>query len=626
MTDDPRPPSGADALIQSLAAEGQVESTGAFTVEAGRARKLLESFRLADPATFVVALLQAAVLAGARRLEAEITRNRVILTFDGTPLSFEDLDQADGALFTSRESPAGRLRVALAEGLYGAEALSPKRVTVVSGGPNAGAALEHRPGQATQVTRLTEAPAGTRITVERRSNAPDDAPAGWEPPEVERLTAGGRFAPLALLVNQRQVAEGPGLADAAFVTPIATQGLEGMAGVEDEPHPAVWLVVQHGAVIATEPLEAAPAGFLAVVQAPQVRRDLGLARAVQDEAWQAAKRAAQAGRDAVLDKARRTLSYRRTLRSLEELPLARRSIRTAFLAGAFPEHRLIHDLAVWPQLSRTGADDHVSLTALKALARRVNALCFLTLDTESLSAPERRALLRRRGILRLDSVEDGQRLEDRLGAQVECLDGAILSDDPGAGRLRRLWELLGVIGVALTLALIATAVVTLYCYSDLRDKMAWPGVGIRVLRVEAVKANVRRSKRTDVVYRVWAKYTYQVRGRTYQRRDRVIKELDSEEDAKLHLARLRDPSYRIYVDPRDPTRVLHARTDPRLALLVGGIVGIILLVLFALLVVHSLRLRRAEAQAQASAREAELVRLVSQRTARARPKRRRRKR
>ena len=62
------PADDAAQLIAELQAQGVVDSDGLFTLDRDQARRKLQLFQLANPARFVLELVQAAVLKGASRL------------------------------------------------------------------------------------------------------------------------------------------------------------------------------------------------------------------------------------------------------------------------------------------------------------------------------------------------------------------------------------------------------------------------------------------------------------------------------------------------------------------------------------------------------------------------------
>lgn len=435
MNEDPHETEGAEALIAALATEGVVDSVGAFTVDSTRARQLAERFRLADPEAFVVSLLQAAVLSGASRLEAEITPSRVVLAFDGVPFTLEELSQPEDVLLAPPGVvPQAPRRMALAEGLVGAAALTPRAVTVISGGPPGGSKLERRPGQPDQLARLVAPPPGTRITVEREVAPASGSAPEWEPPEAQRLISLGRFAPLSLQVNGKVVSEGRGLPEVWFETPVAGLGLEGLAGIEAAPHPPILFVVQGGAVIAEAALEAAPDGLIAVVQAPGVRRDISLAQVVKDEAWEAVRRAVEAAVVTLLETTRRFLAFPSKRDVEAPIDLARRTIRTAWLRGAFPRERLVEDLAVWPLLGTNGTANQISIKALRSRAKKMRSLPFLTAEEDAFPALDAEVLRLHRTVLGLPSEAVAERLEERLGARLERLDTSRAAPENGAPR------------------------------------------------------------------------------------------------------------------------------------------------------------------------------------------------
>ena len=95
-------------IVDQLIAGGTIDSRGAFTVDAEKAREKIERFRLADPLAYVVELVQAAVLVGARRIDIDVDADDFCLRCDGSPFSRADLTDLESAVLVRSpdESPA----------------------------------------------------------------------------------------------------------------------------------------------------------------------------------------------------------------------------------------------------------------------------------------------------------------------------------------------------------------------------------------------------------------------------------------------------------------------------------------------------------------------------------------
>lgn len=123
----------ADELIARLAAEGELDSAGSFTLDPAAALEKLREFQLRDPTRFVLSWVRAATLLGASRIDIDIDADDVWLRFDGELLGTADFE----ALWTSVVGRRGSARVRacreLALGINGAFTWEAKAVEVRSG-------------------------------------------------------------------------------------------------------------------------------------------------------------------------------------------------------------------------------------------------------------------------------------------------------------------------------------------------------------------------------------------------------------------------------------------------------------------------------------------------------------
>jgi hypothetical protein len=213
MTEAPRTPSGADALVDDLARDGVVDSRGRFDVDPARARELLSSFRLADPTAWAAELIQSATILHASRFDTDVTRDRVTIAFDGEPFTREELELADSALLSRVENPRQRAVAQLAAALAGARAGAPGELRVTSGG----CTLVQRPGQPDRLEPAEPAP-GTLVIMRRRAGT------AAELPEAAALERKGRHADLRLTVNGAPVSQGLRLPDSQVTVPLAGEG------------------------------------------------------------------------------------------------------------------------------------------------------------------------------------------------------------------------------------------------------------------------------------------------------------------------------------------------------------------------------------------------------------------
>lgn len=125
--------SEADELIARLAAEGELEGTGGFTLDPAVALAKLREHQLRDPTLFVLSWVRVAVLLGATRIDVEIDADDVWLRFDGESLTDADFDHLWAAGVGTRGSTHAQASRELALGINGVFCWGAKSVTVIGG-------------------------------------------------------------------------------------------------------------------------------------------------------------------------------------------------------------------------------------------------------------------------------------------------------------------------------------------------------------------------------------------------------------------------------------------------------------------------------------------------------------
>lgn len=160
--------SDVDQLIAQLAAEGELDGTGGFTLDPAVALAKLREHQLRDPTLFVLCWVRAAVLLGATRIDIEIDADDVYLRFDGESLTERDFDHLWSAGVGSRGSPQVQACRELALGINGVFAWGAKHASVSGGGLRVAFDREF----AMQRVKLGEPTAGNVIHAKR--------PLGWD--------------------------------------------------------------------------------------------------------------------------------------------------------------------------------------------------------------------------------------------------------------------------------------------------------------------------------------------------------------------------------------------------------------------------------------------------------------
>lgn len=156
-----------DELLAALMQAGEVESDGAFTLDRDKARQKMQRFQLAEPARYVLELVQAAVLRGARQISVEIDQDDLHLRCDANPFSLRDFEQIYDALFIRSRSDQRQALRHLALGASTALSMKPAWVRVESGGAG-GAFLELYKGDKERMGKTKQAAGGLHVHVRQR--------------------------------------------------------------------------------------------------------------------------------------------------------------------------------------------------------------------------------------------------------------------------------------------------------------------------------------------------------------------------------------------------------------------------------------------------------------------------
>lgn len=171
----------ADELIAALAAEGELDSDGAFTLDPTVALDKLREFQLRDPTRFVLSWVRAANLLGATRIDVEADADDVWVRFDGEALGEAEFEALWSAVVGQRGSARMRACRELALGINGAFAWEAKSVVVHTG------ELRVAINRTFEMTR-TKAEAATPTTIIHAKR-----PLGWELVRRRMLDARGQL-------------------------------------------------------------------------------------------------------------------------------------------------------------------------------------------------------------------------------------------------------------------------------------------------------------------------------------------------------------------------------------------------------------------------------------------------
>ncbi len=361
-------------LIGELRADGELDSVGEFTLDRDRAREKMRRFQLTDPRSYVLELVQAAVLAGASEAHFEIDADDMRMSFDGRPFTAEDFEQLYNSMFTRRSSLALRQ---LALGLNSAMAQGPKVLRVESGT----ARMEMRPG-GDEIT-TAEMVAGTRIHVKDRfGNATlvrFVLKLRGHITEMLYLKERCRWTALAIYLGGERISRFEPLAGAAGRVERSTSEASIVAGFARERRPARLMILDQGVWIATHQLDRLPPQFVACVESPRLIKDASQRDVVRNRAYRGVRAAVRAAfYQALAELAAVGVlweepPFRRLLLHPATLPLIRRVLDAILGSEAeTPEGRAVAAVPLWPSARQPPLDlSLLDLLQLRASRGRV---------------------------------------------------------------------------------------------------------------------------------------------------------------------------------------------------------------------------------------------------------------
>ncbi len=295
-----------DKLIADLAAGADLSEPKHFTLDREKAREKLRDHQLADPRLYVLELVQAAVARGASLIQFDVDSDDVRMRFDGTPFEERDLQELYDAIWSSGRSDDVRARKCLALGFTAVMALQPRWVRLVSSDGEHGTRLEIRPNAPDRIEPAHREPSGTSIHIKARSPMQMVAELFRRDflhalPEVTLLTEHCRFCEPRVRVGSKTVSQGLTLPKATITVDINGPGVTGLGGLypqnarpdfyqqtggEDRRgYSSQMLLIRDGVWITSHALDLDPGCFIAVVDAPALRKDASQHDFVRDDAY-----------------------------------------------------------------------------------------------------------------------------------------------------------------------------------------------------------------------------------------------------------------------------------------------------------------------------------------------------
>ena len=132
MAEESERPLELNDLLGHLRKEGQVVSSGAFTIDLIHAREKLKEFQLVEPTHYVLKLVQAAVAAGASAIHLDSSKPKVVLRMAGVTFSAFEIESLFGYLFEERRDYEKRHFRALAVAVNSALGIGAREISLES--------------------------------------------------------------------------------------------------------------------------------------------------------------------------------------------------------------------------------------------------------------------------------------------------------------------------------------------------------------------------------------------------------------------------------------------------------------------------------------------------------------
>lgn len=267
-----------DAVIEQLRTDGVAEA-GKFTIDTAEAHRRMAEFGLPDQGLYVLDLVQLAVCKGASKLEIRSDKRSLHLSFDGAPITTQDAELAHSTLFfrSNDDDPEERARARLAFAL-GTVTVRGARLRLTSGDGKHGVRLVVDGGPE-RIEEATDAEAGTTLEIVYTSSSPAH--------ELTLLRERARYAPMPLLLDGERLDGGFELQDVFAKSPCTTEGTRCQLGFEIRRTGGRMLLVADGVVLAEHPLDNTRDGFVALVEASALRRDLSQWELIRDDRYDA---------------------------------------------------------------------------------------------------------------------------------------------------------------------------------------------------------------------------------------------------------------------------------------------------------------------------------------------------
>jgi len=279
-------------LLEDLRQDGQVDSTGRFTLDCAKAREKMKRYQLSDPHHYVLQVVQSAVAAGAGHIEVTVDADDCWIDSDATPPDQTELQNLFNHLFGSETEPRERSLRALATGLNSALALDPSWIRLESwDGAQGWMLLMDADGERVQPHVAPEGQAaGVKIHVRRRHT--------WQVlgrflrgivamhPEARALHDRCRRCPIAIQVNGRPVEPAGKFQDVLLHAEVEGEGYRAALALPRSLLDRSLLeVVVDGVSLEARPVDLGPLAVVGVVWSNRLARNVSQTAVAEDSAW-----------------------------------------------------------------------------------------------------------------------------------------------------------------------------------------------------------------------------------------------------------------------------------------------------------------------------------------------------
>lgn len=279
-------------ILEGLRQDGQVESTGHFTLDAVKAREKLKRFQLQDPHHYVLQVVRSAVASGARSVDLKVDADDCWIEHDGHPPGEARLQGLFNYLLRPAGNPEERSLRALATGLNSALALDPAWICLETWDGRTGWRLRID-SEGEQVQALSGNPGrnpGVWLHVRRRRS--------WQVlgrflrgivtlhPEARAMLDHCRWCPAEIRVNGRLLEAGHLPGERNLQREIRSEEYRARVALPRHPLPdSILAVVMDGVVLETRSLDLGPLALQAVVWDPKLTSNVSQSGVAEDESW-----------------------------------------------------------------------------------------------------------------------------------------------------------------------------------------------------------------------------------------------------------------------------------------------------------------------------------------------------